>query len=85
MASRYWPGSFLEFVEEVDAPVESPALLVDSARAAEVLGFLPSWRFEETVMRTVSWYREFAQGASARELCRADISDYLALQRQELV
>ena len=85
IASEYWPGTSYESIKEVGAPVESPALLVDSTRAREILGFLPRWNLRETVMRTVSWYREFAQGASARELCRADITDYLALQRQDLV
>lgn len=85
IATKYWPGSSFEISEEVDAPVESPALLVDSTRAAELLTFRPEWPFEETVMRTVSWYREFAKGVGAGELCQADLSDYLAGQLQELV
>jgi len=78
IASNYWPGSLFEFVEEVDPPAESPVLLVDSSRAQELLGFSPRWQFEETVKRTVYWYRQFEQGISARNLCRADIEAYLS-------
>jgi CDP-glucose 4,6-dehydratase len=78
IALSYWPGSLVEFVEEVDAPAESPVLLVDSTRANDLLGFSPRWQFEETVKRTVSWYRQFEQGISARELCRADIEAYFS-------
>jgi CDP-glucose 4,6-dehydratase len=52
-------------------------LSIDKAHAK--LGWRPRWGFEETVQRTVAWYREQVDGASAarlRALTLEQIADY---------
>lgn len=50
------------------------SLAIDLAR--DVLGVAPRWALPEAVRRTMLWYRRLAEGASARELCEADIADH---------
>jgi CDP-glucose 4,6-dehydratase len=54
-------------------------LSIDKARAR--LGWRPKWNFEETIARTVAWYREQVNGASVerlRALTREQIAAYAA-------
>jgi len=65
-----------EFTTGVAGPHEAGLLQLDIAKARAVLGFTPRWDLHESVRRTMDWYRAQAQGASAVELCRADIAAY---------
>lgn len=55
---------------------EAGRLMVESAKARAVLGFDPRWMLEESVHRTMAWYRNLAQGQAALDLCRADIASF---------
>lgn len=64
--------------DEPDGPHESAWLALDAAKAATVLGVEPRWPLSDAVGRTVHWYRHHGRGASARELCYADIDAFEA-------
>jgi CDP-glucose 4,6-dehydratase len=55
---------------------EAGRLMVESAKARERLGFAPRWGLEESVRRTMSWYRSLAAGQAALDLCHADIASF---------
>lgn len=61
-----------------EGPHEAGYLMLDSTRAKDSLGYRPLWSLQETVSRTMNWYRQALNGASALTLCRADIADYCA-------
>ncbi|MDQ0456935.1 CDP-glucose 4,6-dehydratase [Rhizobium paknamense] len=76
VASRAFGGGEVSLGTEA-GPHEAGYLLLDSSRARDHLGYRPLWNFEETVVRTMGWYRRLAAGEAAIDLCRADIADYL--------
>ncbi|MGV8938302.1 MAG: CDP-glucose 4,6-dehydratase [Allorhizobium sp.] len=59
-----------------DGPHEAGYLMLDSTRACAELGYRPCWSLDETIDRTMGWYRALADGASPRQLCLADINAY---------
>jgi CDP-glucose 4,6-dehydratase len=64
--------------DEADGqPHEAGVLRLDISKAHEALGWSPVWGFEETIDRTVDWYRRYNDDPSrAAELCLADIEAY---------
>jgi CDP-glucose 4,6-dehydratase len=73
----YGRGEWLSQAEP-DAPHEAGWLALDVALARSALGVVPRWTLQEGVQRTMQWYRRFADGADARALCEADITDFEA-------
>jgi CDP-glucose 4,6-dehydratase len=55
---------------------EAGYLKLDSSKARRELGWRPAWDFDETVERTVSWYRAEQDGAPMAEFTRAQIQSY---------
>ena len=60
-------------------PHEAGWLALEVAKARVALGVNPKWHLAETVQRTMAWYRAQQQGADARELCEAEITQYEAV------
>src|SRR5262249_55416603 len=58
-------------------PHETKLLTLEIAKARNVLGIRPSWNAVQAVQRAVRWYRAAAGGTDARDLCFADLADYL--------
>jgi CDP-glucose 4,6-dehydratase len=65
-----------------EGPHESAWLALDVAKAESVLGVSHTWTLVEAVKRTMGWYRAQGDGADARELCLADISDFEVCARE---
>lgn len=60
-------------------PHEAGLLVLDAGRAERELGWRAAWDVDMAVAAAVSWYREWADDASAARLverCRADITAY---------
>jgi CDP-glucose 4,6-dehydratase len=72
-----WPGKW-EDRSEPGAPHEAALLSLSITKAENVLNWRPVWEFDETVKRTVNWYRKAFDGESPRLLTRSDIDDYVA-------
>lgn len=74
-----WGSGTWHHLREEKAPHEASLLMLSCEKARRELDWLPRWDFPETLRRTVSWYREFHEGRSARELCVRDIRDYMGI------
>ena len=73
--AAYGVGEWQSFARDSD-PHEAGRLALDSAQAGALLGVAPRWALAEAVRRTMLWYRRFANGTAARELCERDIADH---------
>jgi CDP-glucose 4,6-dehydratase len=72
-----WPGQW-EPKSENEAPFEEHRLRLDSTRARAILGWRSRWNFQQTVARTVDWYRAVTRDqAVAEEVTRQQISEYM--------
>lgn len=75
---KAWPGTWVD-VGDGQQPHEAALLHLDTARIRAVLGWKPSWPFEDAVARTIAWYRDVNRspgGNAAAECTARDISDY---------
>lgn len=66
----------VEWGDGSEGPHEAGWLSLEVARARAVLGVEPRWTLEDTVARTLRWYRKQRDGASARALCEEDLAAY---------
>lgn len=57
---------------------EAVHLALDNSKALRELGISPRWKLAMAVQRTMAWYRQFNEGASAAKLCNADIDAFEA-------
>lgn len=59
-------------------PHEAGWLALEIAKARHRLAVHPRWSLQESIHRTLHWYRRQAEGEPALQLCRQDIADFLA-------
>jgi CDP-glucose 4,6-dehydratase len=73
----------VQYGDGTDGPYESAWLALNASKAQAVLGVAPILSLAQAVDQTMAWYRAQGQGADARQLCLADISEFegLALKR----
>lgn len=72
---RLWgDGARFRIETAPGAPREAPVLRLDAARARQDLGWQPRWRLDDTLARTIAWYREFATGGDIRALTQGQIA-----------
>ncbi|HRQ57965.1 MAG TPA: CDP-glucose 4,6-dehydratase [Azoarcus taiwanensis] len=55
-----------------EGPHEANWLALETAKARTQLGYTPRWSFAESIERTMSWYRDFADGDAPESLCERD-------------
>jgi CDP-glucose 4,6-dehydratase len=55
-------------------PHEAGRLMVEPSKARERLGVTARWDLEESITRTMDWYRRQSQGSAARDLCLSDLA-----------
>ncbi len=77
---EHWPGEAHDQTE-ANAPHEAGRLNLATDKAFHLLGWSPAWNFDETIKKTVDWYRETAQLASRdpeifRRLTQEQIREY---------
>ena len=70
-----WPGEWLEVINPTE-PHEAGILNVSIDKAGAILKWRPKWNFEESVEKTVNWYKAFNGGALAEILVREQIKTY---------
>lgn len=76
LARRAYGGAEVVWSDGDAGPHEAGWLALDSAKATTSLRIVPRWDLDESVVRTMNWYRRVTQGADARELCMADIAAF---------
>ncbi len=75
-----WGGGSWDDRHDPSSPHEAGLLRLSIDKAQSRLRWSPRWRFEETIRRTVEWYRAFHSGASKdalASLCAQQIREYL--------
>jgi CDP-glucose 4,6-dehydratase len=66
----------VRYGDGTEGPQESAWLTLDVAKVEQALGVTPRLTLVQAVTRTMAWYRAHREGAEARQLCLADISDF---------
>lgn len=72
---RHWPGHWVD-ASDPQAVHEAGRLSLSIDKARAELGWSPVWSFEETIKRTVHWYRQVGLGADPVQITRDQISDF---------
>lgn len=67
MVNAWGEGAWVDQTDP-EAAHEASQLRLSIDKAQARLGWRPRWGFEETIQRTVAWYRAQVQGASAAQL-----------------
>ena len=66
----------VRYGDGTEGPQESAWLTLDVAKVEQALGVTPRWPLVQAVTRTMAWYRAHGEGAAARQLCLAEISEF---------
>jgi CDP-glucose 4,6-dehydratase len=64
---KHWPGDWLD-KSDPSAVHEATLLNLATDKAHHYLGWSPVWSFDETVARTIAWYREARSVASTSDI-----------------
>jgi CDP-glucose 4,6-dehydratase len=72
---KHWPGEWRDQSDD-RAPHEAARLNLKIDKAGRVLCWHPTWKFEDAIARTISWYREANNRSDPRTLTHAQISQY---------
>lgn len=72
---KHWPGIW-EDRSDPKQPHEAGLLNLTYDKAFHILGWRPVWSFDETIARTIEWYREVASGANPLEMTRRQIGQF---------
>ena len=73
-----WPGKWRS-MDNINQPHEAKLLNLVIDKAYHDLKWKPKWDFEETVGRTINWYKSVLDGrASALDSCIKDLNAYTA-------
>ena len=65
----------VQYGDGTEGPHEADTLALDIAKAQSVLNYNPIWTLDESIQRTMTWYREHYRGKHALELCLRDIEE----------
>jgi CDP-glucose 4,6-dehydratase len=75
---RHWPGEWRD-ESQPDAPHEASFLHLDTDRAAQWLGWFPTWDFADAVRETARWYHaRHTSPADMRAFSQAQIDAFTA-------
>jgi CDP-glucose 4,6-dehydratase len=84
---EHWPGDWVD-KSDPHAVHEAKLLNLATDKAFHILGWKPAWDFEETIRRTVAWYKESLDCASPADfqaLTRSQIEAYAAAARESQI
>lgn len=74
----HWPGTW-EDRSDPKAVHEATLLNLATDKAFHFLGWQPAWSFQETIAKTVAWYRDCgAEGKHTADITNRQIADYTA-------
>lgn len=73
LARKFYDDAEILYGDGTLGPHEAGWLALEVAKARTILGIKPKWGLEESIQRTMSWYRDQQQGKDVRELCYQDI------------
>lgn len=73
-------GGNVNYGDGTEGPHEADWLALETAKARTTLGYQPHWSLQESVHRSIHWYRAQHQDKSALELCERDIEAFEVAQ-----
>ncbi len=74
--SELWPGGLGVEVDPGPHPREAHLLALDSSKAAERLGWSPTWSLDQALEAVVAWYDAHRSGADVRALTLGQIESF---------
>ena len=69
-------GGEVRWESGLDGPHEAGLLMLEPTKARQRLGVISRWSLNESIDRTMKWYRAALDGAPQRELCSSEIEAY---------
>lgn len=79
IARRVYGSGEVLYGDGSEGPHEAGWLALEIAKSRIALGVKPRWSLEESILRTMNWYRAQHHGESAQLLCEGEISAYEAI------
>ncbi len=76
---EFWGGGNYSAEQNINNPHEAGLLKLDISRALSELKWKPVFNAEIAIKRTISWYKGYYNGISAKKLVQNDIEFYLSL------
>lgn len=76
LARQTYERGEIEWGAPHKGPHEAATLTLEIAKARSLLGIQPRWSLEDSVRRTMAWYKRQGLGEDAAALCRSDIADF---------
>jgi CDP-glucose 4,6-dehydratase len=76
LARAAYGSGEVQWGDGIEGPHEAGWLALEVAKARTALGVRARWTLDESVRRTMDWYKRSGEGADARLLCESDIADY---------
>jgi len=74
---KHWPGAWIDQTP-ADAPHEAGKLNLTTDKAFHLLCWQPRWDFENSIKKTLEWYRATHEGADPSEMIRGQIKEYFS-------
>jgi CDP-glucose 4,6-dehydratase len=81
--AQLWGPTARWQAEPTAGPHEAKLLVLSSAQAHTRLGWRPTWDAEAALVRTVTWYRAFYDGADMAPLTQSQINDHETISSAE--
>lgn len=76
--AKYWGEGFeWESKSDPNAPHEANFLSLDSSKVKKAIGWMPQWNIDETVAKTVEWYKGHSRGQDIVNIIEDQIKEYL--------
>lgn len=76
LARAYFQKGDIKYSNEQSGPKEANLLALDVSKARKLLSIESVWNLEYSLKRTITWYKDFYSGESAKNLCISDIAAY---------
>lgn len=73
---RAWGSVTWESRAEAHAPHEAGMLKLDCSRLKTVFGWSPRWHIQQSVEKTVEWFKAWLEGCDASGIMGQQIRDY---------
>lgn len=75
MSHEYWNNIKIEISTNTDEHHEANLLMLDCSKANKILKWKPVWGIDETIDKTISWYKAFYEDNQVLSL--KDLTDYI--------